>query len=271
MDQNPCIAKEKTSCFRTVAKLLGLCAALAVAPGVSAGAAEWSSTNVQYLYGTKHQSIFFNTDTGKLDSRDDTRSVVTLEHVNGWKYGDNFFFVDITNPDRSDKETKTSYYGELSPRLSLGKISGKDLSLGIVKDVLITTTAEIGDGFHNYLYGLAVDLDLPGTPVFQINYYIRNEIGPGKDRGNQLTLVWLRPFDVGGLSFVFEGFLDYAYGMDHAEDNLLTAPRLLLDVGKLWGSPGTLQAGVEYQVWRNKFGLDGIDEDVPQAMLKWIW
>lgn len=271
MDQTDLSTPAKKTGHSIAYRILGLCGALALATDVSAGAAEWSSTNIQYLYGTSHQSIFFDAGAGRLDSRDETRSIITLEHVNGWKYGDNFFFVDITNPDRSDDETKTSFYGELSPRLSLGKISGRELSLGVVKDVLITTTAEIGDGFHNYLYGLAVDLALPGTPVFQINYYIRNEIGPGKDRGEQFTLVWLRPFAIGDLSFTFEGFLDYAYGMNHAEDNLLTAPRLLLDVGKFWGSPGTLQAGVEYQIWRNKFGLDSIDEDVPQAMLKWIW
>lgn len=197
--------------------------------------------------------------------------MITLEHVNGWKYGDNFFFIDITNPDRSDEETETSYYAEISPRLSLNKITGRDLGAGILKDVLITTTAEIGEGFHNYLYGLAIDLDLPQTPVFQINYYVRNEIGLGKDAGSQVTLVWLKPFDLGGLSLTFEGFLDYAFGMDHAENNLLAAPRLLLDVGKFWGAPGVLQVGVEYQIWRNKFGIDDIDEDVAQAMVKWVW
>lgn len=140
--------------------------------------------------------------------------------------------------------------------------------------MLVSTTAEIGnagESFHHYLYGLAVDLNLPEIPVFHINYYIRNEIGPGRDRGNQVTLVWLKPFEVGKLSFAFEGFLDYAFGMNHAEDNLLTAPRLLLDVGSLWGYPGALQAGVEYQLWRDKFGLEGIDENVAQAMVKWTW
>lgn len=79
-----------------------------------------------------------------LDSIDKSASVVTLEHINGWKYGDNFFFVDITNADKSDEERSTSFYGEISPRISLSKVTGKDLSFGIVKDVLITTTAEFG-------------------------------------------------------------------------------------------------------------------------------
>lgn len=266
-------ARYHFSVFPSLKLVMGSAAALLgsllTALTVHAGAAEWSSTNIEYLYGSAYESIYFNGATNSLDSEQESRSIVTLEHVNGWKYGDNFFFVDITNPDRNDSTTATSFYGEISPRLSFSKMTGNDLGVGIIKDVLITTTAEIGQGFQNYLYGLAVDLDLPGVPVFQVNYYIRNETGT--DTGSQITLVWARPFNIGNADFVFEGFLDYAFGIDPSEDNLLTAPRILVDVGKMWGAPGTLQAGVEYQIWRNKFGIDGIDEDVAQAMVKWIW
>ncbi len=236
--------------------------ALMLPMAAQAGSAQWSSTNIQYLHGTNYEL------------GDDTRSIVTLEHANGWKYGDNFFFVDITNPDRDGENTGTEFYGEISPRLSFSKISGRDLSFGIVQDFLITTTVEIGDagsGFHNYLYGLAVDLKLPGFAFFQVNWYVRNEVTAGTDLGQQVTLVWLVPFSIGPVDFAFEGFLDYAYGNDPSEDNLLTAPRLLVDVGKFFGAPGALQAGVEYQIWRNKFGIDGIDEDVAQLMVKWVW
>lgn len=235
---------------------------LLASAAAEAGSATFSTTNVQYLYGTQYEL------------GDDTRSIVTLEHVNAWKYGDNFFFVDITNPDRTGDLTGTEFYGEISPRISLSAITGMKLSGGIIKDTLITTTLEMGDagnGFHNYLYGLAVDLNVPHVPVFQVNYYVRNEIGAGTDLGSQLTLVWLAPFDLGPTTWAFEGFLDYAMGNDPREDNLLAGPRLLLDVGKFWGTPGALQAGLEYQVWRNKFGIKDVDEDVAQAMVKWIW
>ena len=236
-----------------------------------AGAATWSSTNIQYLMGNAYAGIYFNDDTGTLDSDDASTQLITLEHVNGWKYGDNFFFVDITSPFETEGDFPTSYYAEISPRLSLSSMTGKSLKLGPIKDLLITTTAELGEGFHNYLYGLAVDFDIPKVPVAQVNYYVRNEIGPGKDIGSQLTLVWLVPFTLGKAAFTFEGFFDYAFGMDHVEDNIITAPRLLFDLGNTWGAPGVLQVGVEYQIWRNKFGIDGINEDVAQAMVKWIW
>ena len=228
-----------------------------MAQHVYAGAATFSSTNIQYLVGNNYEL------------GDKSRSIVTVEHVNAWKYGDNFFFVDIQNPNRTGTHSQTALYGEISPRFSLSALTGQPMSFGIVKDVLITTTLEAGNGFHNNLYGVAVDLNI--LPVFQINYYIRNEIGAGTDLGNQLTLVWLAPFEAGPVSMVFEGFLDYAWGLSPSKDNIIAGPRLLADIGKMWGAPGTLQAGVEYQIWRNKFGIDGVNEDVPQLMVKWIW
>jgi nucleoside-specific outer membrane channel protein Tsx len=251
--------------FRTpllaAAALLGLSA---VSTAQAGGTAIWSTTNVEYLYGTNYNPIFGSSDT---------RSVVTIEHADGWKYGDNFFFVDITNADRQDDtDTEASYYGELSPRLSFGKMLGKDLSYGIIQDVLITTTLEMPQSpvEQTYLYGLAVDLKLPKFAFFQTNFYVRDNQAAGIDTGYQVTLAWLLPFNVGKAGFAFEGFFDYAFGEDPLEDNIITAPRLLLDVGSLFGKPGCVQAGVEYQIWRNQYGIKDEDEDVAQAMVKWI-
>lgn len=244
----------------SIQMIIAACAAwlcLAAATAAHAGAATFSTTNIQYLVGSQYEL------------GDKTRSIITLEHADAWKYGDNFFFVDIENPNRTGTNNQTGFYGEISPRFSLGAMTGQPMTFGVVKDVLITTTLEAGNGFHNNLYGIAVDLNI--LPVFQINYYIRNEIGAGTDLGSQLTLVWLAPFEAGPVSMVFEGFFDYAWGNKPKEDNIVTGPRLLADIGKLWGAPGTLQAGIEYQMWRNKFGIDGVDENVPQAMVKWIW
>ncbi len=221
--------------------------------------ARWSSTNLQYHYGTDYEL------------GDKERTLITLEHASGWKYGDNFFFVDITNPDRTGEQTQTSWYGEISPRFSIGKMTGKDLSAGIIQDFLITTTMEMGEGFHTYLYGVAVDLKLPKFNFFQINWYVRNEVTFGTDLGQQITLAWGMPFAIGKAQFSFEGFFDYAWDVGPSKDNIVTQPRLLLDVGSLWDAPGVFQAGIEYQIWRNKFGIDGIDENFPELMVKWIF
>jgi nucleoside-specific outer membrane channel protein Tsx len=255
---------------RVLCLVLVLCGTAGIDEARSASAT-WSATNIQYLYGDSHRRIEFDPEDGLYGVKE-SRSVITIEHVNEWKYGDNFLFIDITNPDRGDAQTPTSLYGEISPRLSFAKMTGKKLSRGLFKDVLLTTTLEVGEGLRNYLYGVAVDLNIPNVPVFQINYYIRDEATAGTDTGSQVTLVWLYPFDVGPVSMAFEGFADYAFGLGPAaSNNLIAAPRLMADVGKAFGAPGMFQAGIEYQMWRNKFGISGIDEDVAQFMVKWIW
>ncbi len=257
---------------------IGTVLCVLLASGLTAGldearaaSATWSATNIQYLYGTTHQRIEFDPVDG-LHGVKESRSVITIEHVNEWKFGDNFLFIDITNPDRADAQTPTSLYGEISPRLSFAKMMGRKPSSGLFKDVLLTTTLEVGAGLRNYLYGLAVDLNIPKVPVFQINYYLRDEATAATNMGSQVTLVWLYPFNAGPVSMAFEGFADYAFGLGPAAaNNLIAAPRLMVDVGKSFGAPGTFQAGVEYQLWRNKFGISGIDENVAQFMVKWIW
>ena len=50
-----------------------------------AAAQAWNAFNVQYLYGSNYEL-----EPEQVD-------VLTLEWANGWTYGDNFAFVDITN------------------------------------------------------------------------------------------------------------------------------------------------------------------------------
>ena len=46
---------------------------------------DWITSNVQLLHG------------GNFELGDKDRTTVTVEHANGWKYGKNFFFVDVLN------------------------------------------------------------------------------------------------------------------------------------------------------------------------------
>lgn len=232
----------------------------------SAQSADWSATNIQILRGSSYALI----PTGE-----ESKTIITFEHANGWKYGDNFFFVDISKPTTKG----TSHYAEYSPRLSFGKISGKDLSFGIVKDVLLAGTLELGDGVRAKLFGIGIDWKLPGFAFTQLNIYARESerdfAAIQTDTGGQVTLAWKLPFEIATQKLAFEGFADYAFGEKGGsipkEDNLVAAPRLLIDVGNWVGAPGAVQGGVEYQIWRNKFGVKDVDEDAVQAMVKWIF
>jgi len=232
---------------------------LTMALMTNASSADWQSTNVQLLHGSDYEDL-----GGAIDDKEKT--VFTFEHANGWKYGDNFFFLDVSNPS----SVGTAYYSEFAPRFSFGKITGSDLSFGIVKDVMFAMGWEFGSNLHAVLYGVGMPLDLPGFAFSDINFYVRESSSDtfGKSKtGYQVTFDWLYPFSVGSTKWAFEGFIDYAFGEDGGanakEDNIIAGPRLLLDVGD------ALQVGIEYQIWRNKFGINGVDEDVAQIMLKW--
>lgn len=223
-----------------------------------AGSAVWSTTNVQFLYGED------------FELGDSIRTTLTVEHANGWKYGDNFFFLDVENPNRNGNNSSTSLYAEFSPRLSIGKISGADLSFGPIKDLLLAGTVEMGNGFHNYLYGLGLSLDLPKFAYFDLNVYVRNSLSQ-EGTTYQVTPCWALPFSLGSSNLLFEGFADIAGSEGSAASNIDFQPRLLVDVGNYAGAPDNLWAGIEYIYWHNKFGVDGVDEHNPQAMVKWVF
>src|SRR3546814_14754320 len=124
---------------------------------------------------------------------------ITFEHASGWTWGDMFLFVDNKGYNGISGSDGHTYYGEFSPRLSLGKISGADLSFGPIKDVLISATYERGEGrSRNYLLGPAVDLAIPGFDRFSLHTYYRKPDGiTGQPGGHwKIPPTWALTFPV---------------------------------------------------------------------------
>lgn len=215
---------------------------------------EWQSNNVQLLHGS----------TFELND-DPVQTTFTFEHANGWKYGDNFFYLDY-NLDQSE-----DINAEFSPRLSAGKILGKDLSHGIFQDILLSGTYEKARRFEAFLYGVGVDLNIPGFSFFQTNWYIRDN-PDANGTGAQTTWVWSRPFQIAGQKMTFDGYFDYA-DYEEGVSNFFTQPQLLLDIGHATGlaPEGKAFAGIEYRYWHNKFGVDGVTEIAPQGLVKFVF
>ena len=110
-----------------------------------------------------------------------------------------------------------------------------------------------------------MDLDLPGFRFVRVHAYHRDDPQrPGSTW--QSTIVWNRPFQLGGQSFLAEGFADLAGGEGAGTDHQLIVPRLL------WQVPAAehVWVGVEYQYWHNKFGVSGVDESVAQFQVKFV-
>ncbi len=230
-------------------------------------AAIWSSTSASILYGTKNQGITYNPDINALEGFDQDKTIITIEHVSAWKYGDNFFFFDIAQPF----DVNTSIYGEWHPRFSLGKMTGSNFGVGFVKDMLIATELNVDKDWRAYLYGFGFDLDIPHFKFFSINFFIRDNMTIADDKTWQISPSWNIPFALGNFQMSFGGFLDYSGSEGDAEYQLLTQPQLLLDISNFAGKPGNFYAGIEYQYWKNKFGIKGVDENYVQFMGKWVF
>lgn len=217
---------------------------------------QWQSGNIQLMQGWNY--------AGPLD----TRTLIAFEYANQWTYGDLYMFGDSIH----FSDGSSTFYGEFSPRFSLSKITGKQLSMGIIKDFSISTNFEMGEGLSlRRLIGGAVDLDISGFTFFNINIYHRNNPRLAGD-SYQVTVVWERPFQVANMNFIFEGFVDITGGEGTSNSNIHTSPRLLVDISQLAGlKGGKLFFGTEVDIWNNKFGQESVHETVPQLQLKMVF
>jgi len=252
--------------------------AFALAGGAAAGAefqepapAEssfflWTDTSISLLpYGWGYE----------VDASE--QSTVTLEHVHASTIGDFFGFIDFTDFHGSNGEEST-WYGELGPRFSLGKLMDKDLSFttfkkGVFefKDLLIATQYERGedpDIAEALLVGLGADLDvreggflgpLGKFNFIQFNVYARSELTSGTDNGfsdAQVTMVASRPVEIGGSSFLFDGYFDWVLGLGDEEMSFHFNPQVEYDIGERTDlGPGVLSVGLEFDFWWNKYQI----------------
>ena len=218
-------------------------------------AIDWSQTHVELLNGSNYEV-----------GRDD-RTVFTFKHVNKWKYGDNVFFWDHTDPFGNIKGN----YAEFSPRLSFSKMTGKDYSFGPIKDVLLAGTYEMAPNKRVYLGGIGTDLKVPGLTFAQLNSYVR-DTKDVKGETWQFTLVWQKNFELFNHKIVMLDAMDYSGREGRLKTILHSAPQFLVDIGKHAGvKDEKLFVGVEYEFWRNKFGIAHRNEDNAQVMIKWVF
>ena len=230
---------------------------------MSASAADWSNTEVMYLEGDGFHLGSKTPDTHAAKT-------ITFQHASGWEYGDNYFYFDLTKED-DDGASSSDIFGEYYTRLSYGKISGNGMSDGFIKDTLLIGGVNYGTNFRVNTLGIGFDLNIPGFDwaSLSVQAYDVAQGSPGADKTTyQITPAWSMPFEIGKAKFDFTGFVDIIGGTGgNTVAQILTQPQLRMDVGNFIGKPNTLYVGVEYSYWKNKFGVEGVDDKVPQLML----
>ncbi len=240
-----------------------------------AKALDWSVTELHFQYGNLDVPTF-------AGGGHEQTFILTLQHASGWKYGENFFFIDFV---RDEFGVEDNIYGEIYLAFSASKILGVDISLGPIRDVSLVAGYNYDDDakVRKFLPGIRFDFDFPGF-VFanlDITGYIDDNEGmsergaPKESDSWHVNTAWKYPFYIGKAKFSFEGHIEY---IDNRRNEFggrvsswwLAQPQLRFDLGHaLYGRADQLFIGTEYQYWENKLGDRNTDESVFQALLVW--
>lgn len=276
------MTRSRTVALITAGVLASFCANTEAANTVSPAektvpGLEWHSESLTYLYGEDFKVA------------PPVQQTFTFEHASGWVWGDVFAFVDQTYYNGKDDPANghSSYYGEISPRLSMGKIFNRDLSLGPVRDILLAATYEFGEGdTESYLIGPGFDLNIPGFDYFQLNFYYRQPDGNRVPSGAwQITPVWSYTFALGNSDVLIDGYIDWVvntkkassgrHGQSDYHSNFHFNPQIKYDLGKALDFPAKkLYVGIEYDYWKNKYGIQDTsyfvtDQNTYSALIKY--
>lgn len=261
-----------------VSKLTAI-AIFCLAPLPSAHAAEWSNTEMHFLYG--------KLDTPEFAGGGDANTkILTLQHASGWEYGSNFFFVNFNNsgkPEFNDREM----YAELYSFFSWNRIRGNEYWPGLVKDTGFIAGLNWSTDLRlrKYLPGVRFALNIPKFDFanLDVTAYIDDSDGvanggvPAQDDSFMIDFNWGLPFSVGKQKFRLDGHIEYIGERDDEFGNtvswhILAQPEFRYDLGNgLWGEAkaNRLFVGMELQVWINKLGDKTTDEFAPMALVVW--
>ena len=268
-------------------KLLPLAALLSLSPLVHA--ADWSDASIGYYYGTAFK------EPGSAQNV--KKSVTTLSYVGGYKYGVNFFTLDMlksngANAAAGEGNTRGAQevYVVYNNTISFSKLGGSPVKFGPVRDVGLQAGFDFnskndtfGAGLIKYIVGPKAEFDVPGLLTLALLYYKEDNnnsiVGKNVDfkAAPRLATVWDFGFNA-GLPAVFKGWATFTGAKGKDGFGGQTAPETWLETNLLWDvSPGsvkpkTFYAGVGYQYIHNKFGnpssLPGTKVSAPSLKLE---
>ena len=219
--------------------------------------------------------------TAGAPGADDPYWVLTLQHFSTWRYGSNFFFVDLVDsPGLGFFQGEPGLYLEYAPVFSLSGLGILPMrDGGVLRDVGVT--AQINAGWtagseagafpidRVFLEGVELAWSVPRFAVFNTQLLARQE--RGHDFGWQFTWVYTLPFSLGSVDGMLTGFVDVwnrAGGPENESYAVVVAqPQLLLRLND------HLQIGVEIEPshnFPNRFISDGWNVAV-SPMLRWFF
>ncbi len=256
-----------SACLST---LLACCA-------VTANAADWSDTSVSWRYGSDFREPFNPADIKK--------HIFALTHASGYKYGSNYFNVDMLNSDSSDPGSLTQSGGAQEAyvvyrhTLDIGKLRGADIKFGAIRGVGATfgfdwnSKNDVGYNSRKRMLvaGPTLMWDVPG--FFNTSLLVLHESNAPSgafppistvtrrytfDLHPMLNAAWAIPVST---LWSFEGYANViaSKGKDEVGNDTGTETnidmQMMFDAGAAMGyKKNVFRVGLEYQYWNNKFG-----------------
>lgn len=209
--------------------------------------------------------------------------ILTFQNALSWKWGDSFFFADFLQDDRNDGFNDKDLYGEWYPTLSFGKLSGKKVGMGPIRDVALIggINFDADANVLKYLPGVRLSWKLPGFLFLNTDFTAFIDANSGVVKGGaprtgnsfMVDVNWGLPFKIGSQLFSINGHAEYIGGTidelgSPVRSWILAQPQLTWDLGAALGEANRLMLGIEYQYWRNKLGANAHD-NVAQLLVIW--
>jgi nucleoside-specific outer membrane channel protein Tsx len=263
---------------------------------------------LSFRYGTAFK------EPGVNNGNDIEKGILNFQHFNTDKWGSNFIDIDFlfsTGQDPVNNITApfsnggpigaTEVYGIFRRDWSYSKITGNDISNGIIKDVELRMGGDFNtknDPFSAekrlLVVGPKVDFNVPvgffyvaALAAHEWNHNGFCNCATEFNTHLQIEAAWAFPFTVGNNNaFTFKGFFVYVApkgdnpfsptfpNNTHTVSEILTRPEILLDVGNYWGQKGKFEVGFGYEYWLNKFGnnhdaIPGALANTPELIARW--
>ncbi len=251
---------------------------LLLAAALPLAAADWSDTFIGYRTSSQFREPGIDGPVHK--------DILQLSHASGWAYGSNFFNVDMLMSDKNDPTASgnggaNEVYVVYRGTLSLGRLSGKDLGFGLVRDVSLTVGFDYNAKNNAFaskkrflVFGPTLNLKVP-SGFLDLGLWACHEqnyngiVGKSVDFKTTylVSAAWGIPFQMGSVGAEFKGYANYigakgkdGFGVDTKPETLANLS-LLVDISPLFGTKKKVYVGPGFEYWNNKFG--GSNSDAP--------
>ena len=253
--------------------LTGLCPTFAT-PALAQDKQSFSVSNINARYGWTFREPVIAEDVPK--------HILTFENTAAGRWWSSYLFVDVLRSWSEADANAKEVYGEWYPTVSLRALSGRERSKGILGDVgltvgLNTGVRSTGPSPFVVLPGLTFSLNVPGFDFVSINTLAY--IDRGRFQGQptdctatafQVTPSWSLPISAGKTTLKVNGFVDFTTRHANCEAQILTTPRVMLDLSAYWQKPGVLYVGFDWLYWHNKYGISGLKDNIVLPVVVWV-